>query len=165
MFQLKPLTKAGIPHALEKAERYRLLNEPAQAESICLDIIHTEPTNQPALINLLLSLTDQFREGYVISEARIHEVLARIQGDYEQAYYAGIVFERRAKAKIDQDAPHAKFIAYELCRKAMDRYEAAEKLRHAGNDDALLRWNACARMIMQHKLEELEPERVEPQLE
>ena len=36
MFELKPLSREAIPRALEKAERYRLLNEPAEAESICL---------------------------------------------------------------------------------------------------------------------------------
>jgi hypothetical protein len=34
-FDLKPISIASIPRALEKAERYRLLNEPEQAESIC----------------------------------------------------------------------------------------------------------------------------------
>ena len=38
--------------------------------------------------------------------------------------------------------------AYEWLREAMDWYEKAEAIRPAGNDDALLRWNACARLIM-----------------
>src|SRR6266496_5947017 len=32
---LKPISRAAIPRALERAERYRLLSEPEQAESIC----------------------------------------------------------------------------------------------------------------------------------
>ena len=36
---LKPLHKDAIKGALAKAERYRLLNEPAEAESICLDAV------------------------------------------------------------------------------------------------------------------------------
>ncbi len=162
---LKPLTLAGIGHALEKAERYRLLNEPSQAESICLDILAAEPKNQRALVTLLLALTDQFRAGYGLNETRALDVLERIEGDYQKAYYAGIVLERRAKAKIDQPIPHANAIAFELCEQAMRCYERAEQLRTPGDDDALLRWNTCARMIMQHKLAPQIDERVEQPLE
>ena len=38
----------------------------------------------------------------------------------------------------------------------MDWYEKAEALRPAGNDDPLLRWNACARHLARHP--ELKPE-------
>ena len=54
MYELKRLTKEAVPRALEKAERYRLLNEPTEAESICQDILRVEPDNQPALVVLLL---------------------------------------------------------------------------------------------------------------
>ena len=54
MFELKPLTADAIPRSLEKAERYRLLNEPGEAESICEDILRLDPDNQQALIALLL---------------------------------------------------------------------------------------------------------------
>ena len=47
-FELKGLSKTAIPAALERAEKYRLLNEPVQAESICRDILATEPDNQHA---------------------------------------------------------------------------------------------------------------------
>ncbi len=33
------------------------------------------------------------------------------------------------------------------CVQAMEAYERAEALRPADNDDALLRWNACARVF------------------
>jgi hypothetical protein len=33
----------------------------------------------------------------------------------------------------------------------MELYEQAEELRPAGNDDAILRWNSCARTLMQHQ--------------
>jgi hypothetical protein len=46
MSELKSLHKDAIPAALGKAERYRLLNEPGEAESICLDILHVDPENQ-----------------------------------------------------------------------------------------------------------------------
>ena len=55
MSELKSLHKDAIPAALEKAERYRLLNEPGEAESICLDILHVDPENQQAIVTLLLA--------------------------------------------------------------------------------------------------------------
>ena len=62
-FELKPLSKSAIPAAIQKAERYRLLNEPQEAESICLDILAIDPDNREAPVVLLLALTDQFDEG------------------------------------------------------------------------------------------------------
>ena len=90
--------------ALEKAERYRLLNEPGEAESICLDILHVDPENQQALITLLLARTDEFDQptGDV---ARAQEVVPRLKGAYEQAYYAGIVLERKARAQLRGGQP------------------------------------------------------------
>src|SRR4051794_12125087 len=98
MAGLKPLSKQAIPAALEKAERYRLLNEPAEAESICLDVLSAEPDNQEALIMLLLAVTDRFGKGYGVSDTQAKELLARVRGDYERAYYAEILAERKAKA-------------------------------------------------------------------
>ena len=97
-FELKPISHEGIPEALEKVERYRLLNEPAQAESICLDVLRIDPENQKALIMLLLALTDQFGIGVMLSKAR--EVLPKIRGEYERAYYEGIVWERLAHSQL-----------------------------------------------------------------
>ena len=56
MFEPKPISRDAIPAALAKAERYRLLNEPGEAESICLDILQIEPANQEAIVTLLLHL-------------------------------------------------------------------------------------------------------------
>src|SRR6476661_7515606 len=100
MSDLKSLSKEAIPAALQKAERYRLLNEPGEAESICLDILATDPENQAAIITLLLALTDRFSKGYGVSETQANHLLAKIDGEYERAYYAGILAERRAKAKL-----------------------------------------------------------------
>jgi hypothetical protein len=149
MFELKTLTREGIPKALEKAERYRLLNEPAESESICLDILRIDPENQAALIMLLLARTDQFdRVGATAQAAR--EVLPRLQGEYERAYYAGIICERRATAQLERGGLGAQAAAYGWLREAMSWYEKAEALRPPGNDDALLRWNTCARLILRH---------------
>lgn len=156
-FELKPLSPQGIPEALEKAHRYRLLNEPSQAESICLDILHIEPRNQAALITLLLAVTDQF--GADRKPARAREVLDQLTGEYERAYYAGIILERSARVSMGLALPGTTFKAYDQFVEAMLWYEKAEVLRPAGNDDSILRWNTCARTLMQHR--ELQPEKVE----
>jgi len=57
-FELKSISEKSIPEALAKVERYRLLNEPGLAESICLDILAIVPDHQQALISLLLARTD-----------------------------------------------------------------------------------------------------------
>jgi len=165
MSELKSLSKEAIPAALEKAERYRLLNEPGEAESICLDILETDPENQRALITLFLALTDRFSKGYGISETQATQLLNQIKGEYERAYYAGILHERRAKAKLDQGSPGATHYAFnELCE-AMRQFEIAEKIRPPGNDDALLRWNTCYRMMNKNKLAAREEDRTESVLE
>src|SRR5215831_21238768 len=82
--ELKPITHEGIPAALQKAERYRLLNESSAAESICLDILEIDPTNQQALISLLLSITDQFIEELADGERRAREVLPRLSDEYRR---------------------------------------------------------------------------------
>src|SRR5450631_2407341 len=152
MFELKPLSEEAIPAALEKAERYRLLNEPAEAESICLDVLKADPDNQTALITLLLAVSDRFGKGYGVSDTQAKQFLARVKGDYERAYYSGILAERRAKAKLAQGTPGAHHYAYHVLREAMESYEKAEAIRPPGNDDALLRWNTCARIIAKNKL-------------
>lgn len=147
-FELKLLSRDAISEALEKAQRYRLINEPWQAESICLDILRIEPANQAALINLLLAITDQF--GPEIPALRAREVLRSIQGEYEKAYYAGIIAERCARARMKQAIPGANQRAYQEFTDAMHWYETAEAHRPPGNDDAILRWNTCARTLMRH---------------
>jgi len=165
MFELKTLSKAAVPRALEKAERYRLLNEPVEAESICEDVLRVDPDNQKALVMLLLALTDQFaRLGGNLRQAR--EVLPRLRDEYERTYYAGIISERRAKAHLDHGGPGSGFAAYDLFRQAMESFEKAQEIRPPGNDDAVLRWNACARILMRHPgLQPGPEERVELPLE
>ena len=148
MFALKPLDTNAIPAALQKAERYRLLNEPGEAESICLDVLEADPNNQPARIALLLALTDQFSEdGHAYERARA--VLSQVGGDYERAYYGGMIAERRAKAQAARRHVASSSV-YEWIVDAMENYARAEKLRPAGNDDAVLRWNACVRFLERH---------------
>ena len=165
MFQLKTLSAEAVPRALAKAERYRLLNEPGEAESICLDALEIEPANQEALATLLLALTEQFGDDSGPTFAEVEHVAARLSDDYERAYFMGIIFERRAKAHLRHRTPGCGPRAYAWLRDAMAWYEKAEAIRPPGNDDPLLRWNACARLIMRdHHLVPGTEERGEPLL-
>lgn len=149
MFELKPLRSEAIPAALEKANRYRLLNEPGAAESIYLDILAIDAENQEALKNIVLAMSDRFGKDYAIGDARITEYITRIKSDYDRTYYTGIMYERRGKAELAKGGVGA----YELFRQAMDCFETAEAMRPQGIDDAILRWNGCARIIIRNNLE------------
>jgi hypothetical protein len=152
-FPLKKLTAAAIPAAIERAERYRLLNEPALAESICLDILDVDPDNPRTLVILLLSLTDQFAESIGVKLDQTRELLRRLPDEYQKAYYGGIICEREARACLRRASPGAGPAAYERLLDAMRLYEEAERIRPPGSDEALFRWNTCARTIMSEHLE------------
>jgi hypothetical protein len=152
-FELKKLSADAIPPALERAERYRLLNEPVQAESICLDILGVEPQNQQALVCLLLALSEQFGENITEKLDRAWSILPKLRDEYQRAYYQGILLERQARLYMRSEVPGANFSAYDLFREAMRLYEKAEKLRPQGNDEAVLRWNTCVRTITAARLE------------
>jgi hypothetical protein len=147
-FELKAISTEGIAKALERVERYRLLNEPSLAESICLDILAVSPAHQQALVSLLLARTDQFDHGVPMKSAQ--EVLQQIEGEYERAYYAGLIWERQGHAHLRQHGLCSNANSYHALREAMQRYEKAETLRPHGNEDAILRWNACARVLMRN---------------
>jgi hypothetical protein len=146
-FQPKPITQEGIPAALQKAERYRIIGDPTSAESICLDVLTLNPENQQALVTLLLAITDQFGDSPNQGLRRAQEVLPRLQDGYKRAYYAGIMCERCAKAQLRSGMLRAGEVAYHWLREAMSWYEKAESQRPAGNDEAILRWNTCARLL------------------
>lgn len=145
MPELKPISKEAVPPALEKAERYRLLNEPRESESICRDILRVSPGHQPALITLLLSLTDQFGKGFGVDLGDVREIVPEIEGEYEQAYYSGVILERWGKSRPDGGAPLD--VMHDWLRQAMGCFQQAEAIRPPGNDEAILRWNTCARII------------------
>ena len=151
MFQLKHISKESIPAALEKAERYRLLMNPGLAESICLDILEADPQNAKAIIILLLAITDQFDTSSSGDVNRARQLLSRLQNDYEKNYYAGIISEREGMAILN-GIRGTQFAVYEWLNEAMEFFEKAEAIRPPGNDDAILRWNTCARLIMRHHL-------------
>ena len=151
--KLKAISPDGIPHALEKAERYRLLNDPAQAESICRDVLAIDRENQVALRTLILSLTDEFGDGgaaHAAREAREH--ILQLGDEYERAYYTGIVYERETRAYLKRRNV-VRSAAYDGFRHAMEWYEKAEARRPPNNADPILRWNSCVRAIERERLE------------
>ena len=159
-FDLKPILRAGVPAALQKAERYRFINDPLSAESICLDVLEVDPDNQQAIVTLILAITDQFAEGPTEGVRRAQQHLSRLRDEYKRVYYAVIVCERCAKAQLRAQMPGSGEAAYSWLREAMDWYEKAEARRPAGNDESILRWNTCARML--NRDERLRPGTQEP---
>lgn len=145
--ELKPISREAIPRAIQKAERYRLLNQSWAAESICRDILEIDPTNQQVLVMLVLALTDQLPEGQGAVMRAVHETLPRITDPYQRAYYTGIASERDGRAHLHRGGMGTGPMAYDALREAMGWYEKAEAIRPAGNDDSILRWNTCARLI------------------
>ena len=160
MFQPKQIIKEAVPAAIQKAERYRIINDPSSAESICLDVLAVSPENQQALVILLLAITDQFGSAPTEGVRRAREVLPRLQDEYKRAYYAGIICERCAKAQLRSGTPRSGEMAYQWFREAMQWYETAESRRPAGNDEAILRWNTCGRLLARYP--QLKPESEEP---
>ena len=152
-FELKKLSPEAVDAALKKAQHYRLLNEPRQAESICRDILDVAPGQRGALITLVLALTDQFGSETAQKAAESEKLIELLTDEYERAYYGGLVCERRATAYLDSQTPGSGGWAFDWFQRAMDLYERAESKRPSGNDDAILRWNTCARIIMRHRLE------------
>lgn len=165
MFKLKPISKAGIPEALKKAERYRLLNEPRLSESICEDILDVDPDNQQALVTMLLAISDQFGRYSAVTINKARQLLPLLKDEYDRHYYAGIICERQGNALLDLGASGGGHSPYEWLTEAMEYFEKAETLRSSGNDDAILRWNTCVRLIESHHLQPQRELYVEPPLE
>ena len=151
MIELKTITPESIPAALEMAKRYRLLNEADEAESICLDILAIQPDHQDALITLLLALTDKFADsGLTPSFDEAKDVVDRLDSGYCKAYYSGIIYERRAKYHLKQGGMGTGAVAYDWFHKALRAYGEALAGCDPNNQDAVLRWNSCARIINTH---------------
>ncbi len=163
--ELKPISRDSIPRAIQKAERYRLLNQSWAAESICLDILEVDPDNQQVLVMMVLALTDVHSGVAASGVMKAKEYLARITDDYQRTYYSGMIAERRGQALLSQGGMGSGSIAYESLRDAMALYEKAESIRPAGNDDAILRWNTCARVLSGNSHLEPTSDTYEPSLE
>ena len=148
MLALKSIAVEAVPTALAKAQQYRLLNEHNEAESICLDILAVAPNHQEALKTLLLALTDKFADfGISPSFEKAREIVAKLDTSHCKAYFSGIIFERRAKFHLRQGGPGAGTEAYNWLVKAMDAFAEAMTECDPKNQDAVLRWNSCVRII------------------
>jgi hypothetical protein len=147
---LKPITREGVPAALQKAHRYRILNDPTAAESICLDVLAVEPGNVEALVMHVLSITDQFGHGHAEDLRRAEQSASRIEDPYRNAYYRGVICERWANGILNRAEPRAGEMAWDWIDKALGHFERAEAIRPAGNDEAILRWNTCVRLLQRH---------------
>ena len=149
-FELKPISTAAVPKAIKKAEQYRLINEPEQAESICLDILAAQPGDQHALTVLILAITDQFGRDGSAGVRTASDYVGRLDDEYQRYYYGGLVLERQARAYMCRGK--SRVAAYDCFQDAMDHYEKAERIRPEDDDSALLRWNACLRTIRKSQL-------------
>ncbi len=143
--ELKPISRTGIPEAISKAEVYRYLNEPGEAESICRDILAVEPDNQNALRLLGLAVTDQFTGQVSDRYAEAERLFRGLTSEYERVYHLGILQERKAKAQLRAGRPPHN--VYPIFEEAMGLFEAAEKIRPPDNDESILRWNRCVRLL------------------
>ncbi len=161
MSELKRLHAEAIEHAMEKARHYRLLNQPAQAESICLDVLEIQPENQDALIVLILARTDQLKDANPATLQHAQEVLPRLKSDYHREYYAALICERQAMCFLKRRGTRSSLVAYQWFGDAMKLYEKAMTHQPPDDDEALLRWNFCTRMIDRHRLRDLDPEELQ----
>jgi tetratricopeptide (TPR) repeat protein len=142
--KLKTISKSGIAEAIAKAELYRYLNEPEEAESICRDILAADPKHMLGLRTLGLAITDQFTGGPSDRYAEGERIFQSLAEPYERLYYTGLLCERRVKAQLRSGrAPHT---LLPLLEKALQCFADAEKISPPGNDDAILRWNRCVRL-------------------
>ena len=156
-YAYKLISPDSIPDALKKSERYRLLGEPDEAESVCLDILKVDPGNQDALVDLVLALTDQFPRERQPRVALAQEYVSQLSDDYQRSYYTAVVLEREARVQKERDTPPA-LVFLQYCD-AMDCYEQAAAISPPDDDSAILRWNACLRAIRRRQLQPgLEPE-------
>ena len=144
-YQLKSISKPGIAEAIAKAELYRYLHEPEEAESICRDILVVDPNHQLATRMLGLAITDQFTGAASDRYAEVQSIFQSLRDSYERNYYTGLLLERRAKAQLHSGC--SAHILLPLVEEAMRCFAEAEKIRPAGNDDSILRWNRCVRLL------------------
>jgi len=144
-YKLKTISKSGIEAALSKAQLYRCLNEPEEAESICQDILAADSENQAALRLLGLAITDQFQGQPSDRYPEAELAFNTLTDPYKRAYYLGILSERRAKAVARVGRPSHVWVP--LFEQAMRHFETAESLKPNDNEEAILRWNRCVRLL------------------
>jgi hypothetical protein len=146
--KLKTISKSGIGEAIAKAELYRYLNEPEEAESICRDVLAADAKHMLGLRTLGLAITDQFTGGPSDRYAEVEAIFERLVDPYERLYYLGLLCERRVKAQLRGGCTAHTLLP--LLEKALQCFAEAEKIHPPGNDDAILRWNRCVRLLQSH---------------
>src|SRR5439155_21666861 len=125
LVRLKSLGARNLAAALDKAEQYRALNEPEEAESICRDILAEDPKHQLALRTLGLALTDMFDTEWTKHFDEALRTFKALTSPYEVVYYSGVAWERCAKAQLKHAQAHNAAHSYEP---AMDLFPRAEAI-------------------------------------
>ena len=153
-FKLKSISQAGIGTAIAKAERYRYLNEPEEAESICRDILAVDPNHQLAKRILGLAITDQFSGGVndrVTEASSVFDSLEERRTTYNSGSQQYATDSTTEVASLSARGMRLARLDYEPPAKGEPLLVTpdAEKIRAAGNDEAILRWNRCVRLLEQ----------------
>ena len=146
-YQLKRISPSRNPLRLSR-RRNSIAHSanPEEAESICRDILVIEPQHQRALRLLGLALTDQFSGDASDRNRETEEIFQKLSDPYERLYYTAILHERRAESG-ERKLRQLPVSLLPLFEHALHLYAEAEKLRPTGNDDAILRWNRCVRLL------------------
>ena len=155
---MKTISRSGISHALTKAETYRDLGEPEATESICRDILAVELDNQSALRLIRLAIVDQFCGESSDRCSGAKTIFHTLVDPYERVYYSGLLQEGGARAQMRTGEPARMLVP--LFEDAMACFEQAASMRPHGNDDAILRWNRCVRLLQSLSCTEQEKEAV-----
>jgi tetratricopeptide (TPR) repeat protein len=145
-FELKRLPNSSLDAAIAKAEHYRDLNQPEEAESICRDVLDVDSTYQKAWKLLGLALTDRLASGQVGLLEQAVDAFERLTDPYERVYHLGVAWERAAKAHTERGEAHSAVAAFEH---ALGLFQEAEPMR-PDLPDSVLRWNRCVRLLSTH---------------
>jgi tetratricopeptide (TPR) repeat protein len=145
--KLKRLGTRSLQAALDKAEQYRALNEPEEAESICRDILAEDANHQLALRTLGLALTDMFEREWTKHFDEAIRTFRQLKSEYEIVYYSGVAWERCAKAQMTQGQAHNAAHSFEH---ALELFAKAEAIGPKDAPEPILRWNRCVRAISEH---------------
>jgi tetratricopeptide (TPR) repeat protein len=145
---LKSLAGHDLASALEKANVYRALNQPEEAESICEDILAVDPKNQGAIRTRGLAITDRFEQSVGLFDEAM-AVIGKLADDYERTYHQGIVWERLGKAHLSRGEGLGALTSLEH---ALEHYEKAEEIGPKNAADPVLRWNRCVRLMQSHRI-------------
>jgi tetratricopeptide (TPR) repeat protein len=147
-FDLKRLPRASLEAAIAKAAHYRDLNQPEEAESICLDVLDVDAAHQVAHRLLGLALTDRLTTGQAGLLERALDAFEQLTDEYDRVYHIGVAWERAAKAHLERKEGHSAVTAFEH---ALALFAKAESLR-PDSPDPVLRWNRCVRLLETHPL-------------